>query len=77
MEYKHEKIIVAKGKLAVLKKAISELSKEDKSFKKAMKLLPKIQKLPTHYYVYVPFESRLKVKEKFEQIHYDKYGYID
>lgn len=31
-----------------------------------MQVLPAIQKLPTHYYIYVLIEFRFKVKEKFE-----------
>ena len=77
MDAKHEKIIVAMGKLNILKKAISELSKEEKEFQAAMQKLPSIQKLPMHCYVYIPAEYKVIVKEKFNRIHYEKYGYVD
>lgn len=77
MSAKHEKVLIGKGRLGVIKKAITELSKEEKQFRVAMKSLPPIQKLPAHYYLYVPIEFSIRLKEKFEDIHLEKYGYID
>lgn len=67
---KHEKVIIGKGNLTLFRKAISILKKEDADFKKQMKGLPPIQKLPTHYYCYVPFDQARRLADIFDELQY-------
>lgn len=77
MPNKTEKIIIGKGKLTVIKKVITELSKSDSVFKNEMDKLPAVQKLTSHYYLFVPINYHQIVKKKFEELHFEKYGYVD
>lgn len=72
---KHEKVIIPKGRIALFKKVISSLKTSDPKFKKLMAGLPPIQKLPTHSYCYVPIEYAMAIKDKYDELHYEAYGY--
>lgn len=74
---KYEKIIIPLGRKNVLTAAIRSIERTNRAFKMEMKKLPPIQKLATHYYCYVPLSEAREIKEKYEEIHWDKYGYVD
>lgn len=77
MNPKHEKIIIPKGRKQLFRKVLTKLKKKDSQFKALMDKMPDIQTLPSHSYCYVPFDYAIRIKEMYEELHYEKYGFVD
>lgn len=74
---KHEKVIFPLGRINVLKAAIRSMKKKNRKLNVLVSKMPTVQKLPTHCYCYFPAEYAQELMEKYKEIHYEKYGYVD